>query len=42
MGDAVFVDGWIEVYWRSLAIAAGYDAVMLLAAFGLYEFIIGA
>jgi heme exporter protein B len=42
MGDAVFVDGWIEVYWRSLGIAAGYDAVMLLAAFGLYEFIIGA
>ncbi len=42
MGDAVFVDGWIEVYWRSLGIAAGYDAIMLLAAFGLYEFIIGA
>jgi len=42
MGDAVFVDGWIEVYWRSLAIAAGYDGVMLLAAFGLYEYIIGA
>jgi len=42
MGDAAFADGWVQVYWRSLGIAAGYDAVMLLAAFGLYEFIIGA
>jgi len=42
MGDAAFVDGWVQVYWRSLGIAAGYDAIMLLAAFGLYEFIIGA
>ncbi len=42
MGDAAFVDGWVQVYWQSLGIAAGYDAIMLLAAFGLYEFIIGA
>jgi hypothetical protein len=25
-----------------MALAAGYDAVMLLAAFGLYEFVLGA
>jgi heme exporter protein B len=30
------------VFWRDIALAAGYDAIMLLAAFGLYEFVIGA
>ncbi len=42
MGDAAFADGWVQVYWSSLALGAGYDGIMLLAAFGLYEFIIGA
>ncbi len=30
------------VYWRMLAIAGGYDAIMLLAAYALYEFVLGA
>jgi len=42
MGDAAFVDGWTQVYWSALGLGAGYDGIMLLAAFGLYEFIIGA
>jgi len=42
MGDAAFADGWVQIYWSSLAMGAGYDGIMLLAAFGLYEFIIGA
>jgi heme exporter protein B len=32
----------IGVFWRDIALAGGYDAIMLLAAFGLYEFVIGA
>ncbi len=34
--------GYATVYWNSIALGAGYDAIMLLAAYGLYEFIIGA
>jgi len=34
--------GFVTVYWNSIALGAGYDAIMLLAAYGLYEFIIGA
>ena len=34
--------GWVTTYWQMMGIAAGYDAIMLLAAFGLYEFVIGA
>jgi len=34
--------GFATVYWNSIALGAGYDAIMLLAAYGLYEFIIGA
>jgi heme exporter protein B len=34
--------GYMVEFWRDVAIAAGYDAIMLLAAFGLYEFVIGA
>jgi heme exporter protein B len=30
------------VYWRMLAVAGGYDVIMLLAAYALYEFILGA
>jgi heme exporter protein B len=34
--------GYVAEFWRDIALAAGYDAIMLLAAFGLYEFVIGA
>jgi heme exporter protein B len=34
--------GYVDTFWRSLALGAGYDVIMILAAFGLYEFIIGA
>jgi heme exporter protein B len=29
-------------FWWSMAFVAGFDVIMLLAAFGLYEFVIGA
>jgi heme exporter protein B len=29
-------------YWGAMAFVGGFDAIMLLAAFGLYEFVIGA
>ncbi|MBA4370838.1 MAG: heme ABC transporter permease CcmB [Coriobacteriaceae bacterium] len=32
----------VSLVWQGLGIIAGYDAIMLLAAFGLYEFIVGA
>ncbi|MFA5844125.1 MAG: heme exporter protein CcmB [Coriobacteriia bacterium] len=32
----------VPAFWRALATVAGYDGIMLLAAFGLYEFIVGA
>jgi heme exporter protein B len=34
--------GFVEEFWRDMALAGGYDAIMLLAAYGLYEFVIGA
>lgn len=34
--------GYVSVFWQMMALAAGYDAIMLLAAFGLYEFVLGA
>jgi heme exporter protein B len=34
--------GYANVFWQMMALAAGYDAIMLLAAFGLYEFVLGA
>jgi heme exporter protein B len=34
--------GYVAEFWRDIGLAAGYDAIMLLAAFGLYEFVIGA
>jgi len=34
--------GYVQTFWSMIGIAAGYDAIMLLAAFGLYEFVIGA
>ena len=30
------------VFWQMVGVAAGYDAIMLLAAYALYEFILGA
>jgi heme exporter protein B len=33
---------YVAVFWQGMAFACGYDAIMLLAAFGLYEFIVGA
>jgi len=32
----------LAVYWKMIAIAAGYDTIMLLAAYALYEFVLGA
>jgi heme exporter protein B len=34
--------GFVAEFWRDMALAAGYDVIMLLAAYGLYEFVIGA
>jgi heme exporter protein B len=34
--------GYQHTFWQSMGVAAGFDAIMLAAAFGLYEFIIGA
>lgn len=34
--------GYVQVFWQAMALGAGYDAIMILAAYGLYEFIIGA
>jgi heme exporter protein B len=34
--------GYMNLFWTAMGIGAGYDAIMLVAAFGLYEFIIGA
>src|SRR5450759_3270541 len=34
--------GFVEEFWRDIALAGGYDAIMLLAAYGLYEFVVSA
>jgi heme exporter protein B len=34
--------GYMNMFWTATGIGAGYDAIMLAAAYGLYEFIIGA
>jgi heme exporter protein B len=34
--------GYMSVFWTAMSIGAGYDGIMLVAAYGLYEFIIGA
>lgn len=34
--------GFMAEFWRDIGVAAGYDAIMLAAAFALYEFVIGA
>ena len=33
---------YVADFWRDMALAGGYDVIMLLAAYGLYEFVIGA
>jgi heme exporter protein B len=33
---------YVAEFWQDMTLAAGYDAVMLLAAYALYEFVIGA
>lgn len=35
-------DGSVAQFWSSLGGVAGYDAIMILAAYALYEFVIGA
>lgn len=35
-------DGYTAQFWQGMALAGGYDVIMLMAAFGLYEFVIGA
>ena len=32
----------MAVYWKMLGVGAGYDVIMLLVAFALYEFVLGA
>lgn len=35
-------DGAVQQFWTSMGLIAGYDAIMLAAAWALYEFILGA
>ncbi len=37
----VGIEGQMAVFWRSLALAGGYDIIMIAAAWGLYEFVAG-
>jgi heme exporter protein B len=43
-GGAAFTGGAraVSEYWQAMGFIAGFDVIMLLAAFALYEFIIGA
>ena len=36
------VEGTFGSYWTSCAVAAGYDVIMIAAAWGLYEFVVDA
>lgn len=36
------VEGQMVQFWRSLIMAGGYDVIMVAAAWGLYDFIVGA
>jgi heme exporter protein B len=42
ISDPIAGVSFFDAFWKSLALGAGYDVIMVLAAFGLYEFIIGA
>lgn len=33
---------YARVFWQMMGLAAGYDAIMLLGAYALYEFVLGA
>ncbi len=35
-------DGALQQFWQGIGMAVGYDAIMLLAAYALYEFVVGA
>lgn len=35
-------DGYTQLFWSRMAIIGAYDAIMVAAAFALYEFVIGA
>jgi heme exporter protein B len=34
--------GYVQTFWQMMGLAAGYDTIMLLVAFALYEFVLGA
>lgn len=36
------IEGQMVTFWRSLALAGGYDVIMVAAAWGLYEFVAGS
>jgi len=33
---------YVRTYWQMMGLALGYDAIMLLGAYALYEFVLGA
>ena len=35
-------EGYASVFWQAVGMGAGIDAIMLLAVFALYEFVVGA
>lgn len=35
-------EGYVSVFWQAVGMGAGIDAIMLLAVYGLYEFVVGA
>ena len=35
-------EGFMTTYWRSLLLAGGYDAIMILASWALYGFVVSA
>ncbi len=36
------MDGGMSTYWQSLALAGGYDIIMIALAWALYEFVVGS
>ncbi len=36
------VEGQMVTFWRSLALAGGYDIIMVAVAWGLYDFVVGS
>lgn len=35
-------DGYVQQFWSGMAMIAAYDVIMILAAYALYEFVLGA